>query len=661
MKNSLKRAIAAALCLIMIFTLSINALASDDNLEIRLKPDNSIMHVNGNNINIEKPFLKDDLLYVPLRTVLEAIGAEVNWLGKGKINIIYRSAYVDITVGETIYTVNQIEKKLPSEPVLKNGTVMVPESFITENFGLVSSVDKATGDYILLLEDDGALSDLSFLTGSIKKAKIGNSYFDWSINIPKGSRIYKTSFNSKYISVENQHRGINIEVSVTNSSGNSLDEYIREVNKNPDKYLNTEEILSSSINKTSNPKYGEFLYNNDYYEAVYHRVYIYKGNAYNLIITSYYDTDPDDIKSNTYYMGIADSFKFGYPENSRDILDMSKVQYGLSKYENYIAFYNGNKYLAWEMNVVPEWDVLSTGLFNSLQTKLGINSREYISVELKTAENGISLEDYGKSIKDFYGKDFNPDYYKLSNSGLVELAGYKAYQLVYTLKMGDRDYVIDENYVQVGSFLYSISIKAPEQKYDKSKEMYYNMLQTLKITSRNVKAMAKDVDSYYKDQARARVSKDDGITKYENKEYKWSINVPGYWTKYEFSLGAFSMFFDNKSDLGICVEAVENTTKTKEYGDEEKFMYIASIAGREDAEFISKETIDQKGTTVNVYSYRVESEEDEVFADMKFYVINTEKYSYCFTVILPDIVASKKNIKIIQDIWDSFEIIDSSL
>jgi hypothetical protein len=104
-----------------------------------------------------------------------------------------------------------------------DGTVVIPVSFLEKYIsGIRISRDSSGSISEIILEDDGALSDLTFLTGGISKQKVGNSYFGWSMDVPKGSKISSTSFNSKYILMENEQRAISLEVLLEAKEDRSL-------------------------------------------------------------------------------------------------------------------------------------------------------------------------------------------------------------------------------------------------------------------------------------------------------------------------------------------------------------------------------------------------------------------------------------------------------
>ena len=312
-------------------------------MEIRIKPGNKIS-MNGENISGEKACIREGKLYIPLRTVMEAFGAEVNWMGGGKISIVYRDVSVEMTLGDRKCMINREEKALSAAPATMNKTTMVPVEVLEECFGEYITKSEKDGVTSLILEDDGALGDLSFLIGAISKGKIGNSYFGWSINVPKGSKLSSSSFNSKYVMIENENRGISLEIAVNTNDGKSLEKTFEEIRDNPYGFVHGT-LIESNLYKNQSPAYIELLYNNSYEEAVVHRIYVKKGYTYAVILTSYHETNPWKLKEDNYYKAVLNSFSMNYPKYEKNIQDVTKVKFGLAKYENYIESENGEKYL----------------------------------------------------------------------------------------------------------------------------------------------------------------------------------------------------------------------------------------------------------------------------------------------------------------------------
>ncbi|MCR4434370.1 MAG: stalk domain-containing protein [Clostridiales bacterium] len=657
MKPSIRFTISLLLCAIAAAIPCKQAGAADDRIVIQFKLGSAAIQVNGQSMNFqEKPFIANNTVLVPLDAIVKSFGAEADFKEQGKISLIYRDNSIDLSVGSTKAYVNQEEVELPAAPAVKNNTTMVPLRYIAEKFGAVVSYDAKTGAVSAVSEDDGALTDLSFLTNSIGKDRVGNSYYQWSISVPKSSRVAASSFNSKFVSIENEHRGINLEISVSLNENEKmkLSDYYAKINENPADFVDSDNLGSSSINTKNDPAYIELLYNDSYDEAVIQRIYMNSSFIYNVKLSSYNETNPEELKDNPYYAGILDSFKLGYKGGVKEIEDLSKVKYGMSTYENYITFDNSNRYFVWELNVLPEWDVLKSNTLSPLFTRLGPSISENISVEISKPGEKKTVEEYGEYISGIYGSAFNPKAYTFIQKGMTTVAGNRAFNLVYDIKLGDSTYTVSEYFIQAGNLFYDLAVKAPQDKYKDRKEIYGKMLETFKFTDKNIEQLEKDIDNYNYQQDRNRVGKNGSLSEYQNKPYKWSIKIPGQWIKSNSFSNDTLSFTDDAFGLGTTVQAVELNSQNKASEDKDRFIIMKYVADKDGVSLVSKETDTDKGTQVRVYNYRWESPEDEIYADIKFYVLDREKYSYCVFQIMPDLLKSDKNLKDMKDIWTSF-------
>lgn len=92
------------------------------------------------------PYLSSESrLMVPLRAIVEALGAEVAWIADSKeISITRQSESIVFTLNSTTAVVNGAQKIMDTRPVLKNNRTMVPVRYIAEYFGAQVEWDSIT-------------------------------------------------------------------------------------------------------------------------------------------------------------------------------------------------------------------------------------------------------------------------------------------------------------------------------------------------------------------------------------------------------------------------------------------------------------------------------------------------------------------------------------
>ena len=624
-------------------------------LDIVLTKGKAGIMANGIAVPGMKPYISANVLYIPMKAVLETMGADIETANDGTIKVAFRDIAAEIKVGSKNFALNQEKRAMSAPPMLSGNAVMIPLDFISLCFDANTSYDAKTGRAVITLNDDGALSDLSFLTGSITTAKAGNSYFGWSISIPRGSRVAGQSFNSRSIQIENEHYEIALEVAVHINDGETLQQYYDQITEAPYSILNAEPA-DSQISLDTTPQYIELLYTDSYEEAVYERIYEKGNNFIHAIVTSYDEADPAILKNDNVVKAMLDSFSLMYKGNATDTADLSKVNFGLAQYNNYITSEStGKKYLSWEMNVLPEWD-LELGSLKSFNTQFNGIPGEYIRIELNKAEVKAEIGTIGNSMVNLYSRNFNSEYYSLKSSGVKQTAGYKSYNMQYEVKSGSKRYTYDERLILLNGIVYDITFRSPFEAYDREKERFEKMLYTFKPSAKDSEKILTDLQKNTFNLSKNRAGRDDTEVAYENKEYKWKLKLPGYWQKNSTPGQSFESFYDKNAGAVVMVEASALKGNDTDKSNQERFLSMnLSDAMAENP--VETRTEQYKNRIVTVYKYRIEDVESETFADVNYFIFDEGGYRYCFTTTIPDLTSSEFNLSNIKSIWNSFEII----
>ncbi|MCI3919182.1 copper amine oxidase N-terminal domain-containing protein [Paenibacillus sp. TRM 82003] len=89
-----------------------------------------------NNVVLVTPFVENGTTLVPLRNVLEGLGAEVEWDPKTQTVVANKNGVtVTLTIGDTFLTVNGEKLTLAVPGKIVNGSTMVPLRAVSESFG----------------------------------------------------------------------------------------------------------------------------------------------------------------------------------------------------------------------------------------------------------------------------------------------------------------------------------------------------------------------------------------------------------------------------------------------------------------------------------------------------------------------------------------------
>lgn len=104
------------------------------------------VHVNGHIVKFDKdPYIKNDTTLVGFRSVLEALGAEVDWDEATKtVTASKDGTTIKLVIGDKTAYVNGEAAELLQAPEIEENSTMIPIRFISEQLGMTVSWDQST-------------------------------------------------------------------------------------------------------------------------------------------------------------------------------------------------------------------------------------------------------------------------------------------------------------------------------------------------------------------------------------------------------------------------------------------------------------------------------------------------------------------------------------
>ncbi|WP_418791886.1 stalk domain-containing protein [Phosphitispora sp. TUW77] len=114
------------------------------------------VNINGKPVTFgnTQPYVINNIVMLPVRTISEALGANVTWDGVNNNVILRRGNNISILKkgNDTVY-VNGKAFKLLTASSIRNGSMYVPQDFITDVFGFQISYDKKTAKVSIQIKE----------------------------------------------------------------------------------------------------------------------------------------------------------------------------------------------------------------------------------------------------------------------------------------------------------------------------------------------------------------------------------------------------------------------------------------------------------------------------------------------------------------------------
>lgn len=135
--------------------------------------------LNGNKIDFaQAPIIENGTTLVPMRAILEALGANVEWNSANQsVTAKIGIESVQLTIGSKAAYVGTTLTMLNTAPRLVNGTTMIPLRFLSESFGCTVAYNAQTKDISIInnsYKDTPSIPDLGKMFSAVSLVGSGN-------------------------------------------------------------------------------------------------------------------------------------------------------------------------------------------------------------------------------------------------------------------------------------------------------------------------------------------------------------------------------------------------------------------------------------------------------------------------------------------------------
>jgi hypothetical protein len=285
----MKKILALILAVTFILTSVYPILAEDEEsgssnkIEISFKVGDEILKINGEDVKVEKPVVINGITLVPLRVISEAFGAQITWDGNARlVTLDYSGVNIKLYIDKKIAFVDGNEVELLEAPRIINEKTMVPLRFITENFGADVDYQSDTKLITVVKEfvGENSIKDFSLVLKKTTKTKVGDSYYNWSIDFPKTLKLDYRDFSGTFNGFISADESYIMTIQIADKGDYTLEAMKAKVLDNVKDYT----LLSQGIEKRGDTEFVKIVWKNKTSCAEY-RGFIKGDKIYELIVS----------------------------------------------------------------------------------------------------------------------------------------------------------------------------------------------------------------------------------------------------------------------------------------------------------------------------------------------------------------------------------------
>lgn len=595
-------------------------------LSVTFKTGAGEYNVNGKTVKAENSVLTGGKIFVPVKVITDALGAGLTVDLKAKTAVIsYNNVDIKLTDMKKEALIGGKKIQIDAAPYIKNNTFMATISFLADNLGADVTTINGKVTFNKEIVNQNSIKDFSSLIKKTTKDKIGDSYYKWSMLLPDDLKLEYRSFNG----TENIFKALDdsymVSVNLYNlSADSSLDNATANIKEDISEYT----LIDYSEDANNGVDYVEFVYKDDEW-TVQRRVFLTKDKEYEICIYTKNENSYDDEK----YSSLMESLDFTFDKkgSTEDLSDVSTQ--GYRRYQD--------TRLKWSMDMVPYWEEVKDDKIQNVISFYG-QEYEYMSVRVYSLDKGDTLDSITQKDLDSDADEYNSEFYQVIKQEKGKISGIDCNKVYYTLKFNKKLVYGCEIYITDKNYKYIITSQIPEDVYNnpKKKSLYDGMLDSFTFKQLDSKVIGKLLDP-------KKVNLKDKTRKIDEETY--SINIPVSWDETDTSTKENRIYGirDISSRITIIdeIQSISDFVSYMENGFSKDSKYKLE----------SKETLSDKGTFYYKYVYRLTDADGYTYRMVQYFIQRGNKV-YMVMFVVDNNVYSTNNIKIINNVWQSFTL-----
>ncbi|WP_148133836.1 copper amine oxidase N-terminal domain-containing protein [Candidatus Formimonas warabiya] len=635
----MKRLWIPIMVLLILFCSVISVSAESSTIELSFKLGSDTVSVNGKNVKTQATFMENGNVMVAADIFKEAFGADIQYKDAGKsVTIKYADTTITLYVDQKKAVLNGQEITIAQGPVMKGTIIMLPVKFIADSLGAECTFNSKTQEVKVIKEmaGDKSIKDFSLILKKTVKSQVGDSYYKWQMNFPKGLKISDRSFDGRHTNFESQDGTYVIYISVYDRADDTADSLMATDRDTYSDYT----LVSQTTGKKDTSVYTKSVFKGD--EDVW-EVRNYLGDQWVLEVSLYMDSY-EKYMNNGIDKEILDTFTLNYRAESQleDLSDVS--QEGFRKYED--------KNLKFSLDVAPEWTKDEYySKYNTIDffdvARDSSESNSQFSVHMFSFPAGYTLDDWVKAMYQDFEENVNPDYYKIIKEENGTIKGIPCKKIYYTQNISGETVYSCDAFLIGKNYKYNVFYHVSAETYQDAKKLakFERALNSFAFTEPDSKKVGPLMDPNDIEQPSSKIVK-------KNAQYKWSMEIPAYFTPLEDNNDQDSAFYgSDETMLSVRLSVLKNVQLEAmiEYFDEE-FAKGVKLGTNQEAD---KQLITAKGTKVYQYKYVVELDQTKVRVES--YFLNKNGNLYVVDIFCPEFSLSQKHQQEMEEIWQSMK------
>jgi len=446
------------LCTVVLFILYLaphtfvhaDGLPTGTPFKIIITSGNANMSVNGTPVAIDQPYVSANTTMVPLKIFTTGMGATVTWNAASQIIGLQLGSHdIELTLNKKQALVNGHLVKLSTAAEFHHNKLNVPLRFVSENLGAKVSFNLAQKQTILqgiYLVDDSIAASLNIDAG---KTKIGDSYYNWSLNYPTDLVKISQSDNGDTVTFTNTNNDYNLNIQVAKSSALTMS--ATGLLQKLESYIGPT-LISESTAINANGDYAQVISRGKDGDDIEARAYFKQGNIYYISMDVLSENDFTNQIKRAVYDELLDSFKLSFDSTDLSIKDLAVIKNGFRTYTN--------DDFGFQLQLPANW---TQGSEASPGFNFNSDSADTYSiyVSVSSISAGDTLAAWVAREDADFDNTFTADYGSRGTATAIDFQGKSAMENTYSEGL-DGDWITDDSfYVMNGNLKYNIELIYP--------------------------------------------------------------------------------------------------------------------------------------------------------------------------------------------------------